>query len=52
MIYLKRAILKILNKHNSWKAFSIGNEERRNIYINHKNHKELGFLNHKKLLII
>ena len=48
----KNAILKILDKYPDWKAFSIGNESRRNIYINHKQHKELGFLDHKKTLKI
>jgi len=48
----KNAILKILDKYPDWKAFSIGNENRRNIYINHKQHKELGFLDHKKTLKI
>lgn len=44
------AITKILNKFKDWKAYSIGNEERRSIFINHINHKELGFLNHKKTI--
>jgi glycosyltransferase involved in cell wall biosynthesis len=48
----KDAILKILDKYANWKALSIGSESRRNIYINHKHHKELGFLNHKKTLEI
>ena len=48
----KNAILKILDEYPDWKAFSIGNESRRNIYINHKQHKELGFLDHKKTLKI
>ena len=46
----KNSILKILNEFPDWKAFSVGNEERRSIYINHKQHHELGFLNHKKTL--
>jgi len=46
------AILKILEKFPRWKAYSIGVEDRRNIYINHPKHKELGFLNHKKTLNI
>ena len=46
----KDAIIKILNEFPSWKAFSIGDEDRRKIYIKHKNHKELGFINHKKVL--
>ena len=44
------AIIKILNEFPKWKALSIGDEDRRSIYINHKNHKELGFLSHKKTL--
>ena len=46
------AIIKILDKYANWKALSIGSESRRNIYINHKQHKELGFINHKKTLEI
>ena len=45
-------IIKILDKYSQWKALSIGDEERRSIYINHPKHKELGFLNHKKTLEI
>ncbi len=48
----KDAILKILNKFPNWKALSIGDESRRNIYINHKNHQEFGFLSHNKTLNI
>ena len=48
----KDAIIKILNKYPEWNAFSIGDEDRRSIYINHKQHKELGFINHKKTLNI
>ena len=48
----KDAILKILNEFSEWRAYSIGDEDRRNIYINHKFHKELGFTNHKKTLNI
>ncbi len=48
----KDAIIKILNKFPKWKAYSLGDEDRRNIYINHPNHKELGFVNHKKTLNI
>ncbi len=48
----KDAIIKILNKYPDWNAFSIGDEDRRSIYINHKQHKELGFINHKKTLNI
>ena len=47
-----KTIIKILDKYPQWKALSIGDEERRSIYINHPNHKELGFLNHNKTLEI
>jgi glycosyltransferase involved in cell wall biosynthesis len=46
------AILKILDEFPNWKALSVGDESRRNIYINHELHNELGFLNHKKTLEI
>ncbi len=46
----KNSILKILKKFPSWKAYSVGDEDRRAIYINHKNHNELGFLTHKKTI--
>ncbi len=46
----KDSIIKILNEFDDWKAFSIGDESRNRPVINHKNHKELGFLNHKKVL--
>ncbi len=48
-IYAK-SIVKILDEFPKWKAFSIGDENRRKIYINHKNHFELGFLKHNKVL--
>ena len=48
----KNAIQKILDKFPEWKALSIGDEDRRSIYINHNQHKELGFLNHKETLKI
>jgi len=46
------AIIKILNEFPKWRALSIGDEDRRSIYINHERHKELGFINHKKTLNI
>ena len=46
------AITKVLNNFPKWKAYSIGDENRRNIYVNHPNHEELGFLQHKKTLNI
>jgi len=48
----KNSVLKILNNYPDWTALSIGDESRRRIYINHKQHKELGFLNHQKTLEI
>ena len=48
----KDAVIKILNNFPQWKAYSLGDEDRRNIYIDHPNHKELGFVNHKKTLNI
>ena len=45
-----KSIIKILDEFPDWKALSVGDEDRRSIYINHKQHKELGFLNHKKTL--
>jgi len=46
----KDTIIKILNKNPKWSAFSIGDEKRRSIYINHKNHFELGFLKHHEVI--
>ncbi|WP_435087080.1 glycosyltransferase [Candidatus Pelagibacter bacterium nBUS_33] len=46
------AIVKILDEFPQWKALSIGDEERRSIYLKHINHKELGFLSHKKTMDI
>ena len=46
----KVAILKILDKFPKWKAYSVGDEDRRSIYISHERHKELGFINHNKTL--
>ena len=48
----KKSIIKILNEFPTWRAVSVGDEDRRTIYIKHKHHKELGFLNHKKTLQI
>ena len=48
----KDAVIKILDNFPQWKAYSLGDEDRRNIYINHRNHEELGFVNHKKTLNI
>jgi glycosyltransferase involved in cell wall biosynthesis len=48
----KKSIEKILDEFQDWKSLSVGDEDRRFIYINHNKHKELGFLNHKKTLDI
>jgi len=45
-----KSVIKILNEFPKWKALSIGDEDRRSIYINHDRHIELGFINHKKTL--
>ena len=45
-----KAIKKILDEFPKWTAFSLGDEERRKIYINHKNHYELGFLKHSRVM--
>ena len=39
-----------MNEFNSWRAFSLGDEDRRKIFIKHQNHYELGFLKHKRVL--
>ena len=46
----KEAIIKILNEFPKWYAYSIGNEDRRSIFISHPRHRELGFINHKDTL--
>ena len=48
----KEAIIKILDEFPQWNAYSLGDEDRRSIYISHPRHKELGFINHKKALEI
>ncbi len=48
----KEAIVKILDEFQHWNAYSLGDEDRRTIYISHPRHKELGFINHKKTLDI
>ena len=47
----KDAIIKILNEFKLWSAYSIGDENRKRPHINHKNHTELGFLNHIKSVL-
>ncbi len=46
----KNSIIKILNEFPKWSAISVGDEDRRNIYITHNNHKEMGFISHKDTL--
>jgi len=46
----KDAIIKVLDEYKEWKAYSIGDEDRKRPVINHQNHKELGFLKHKEVL--
>ncbi len=46
----KDAIIKILDEFKNWKAFSIGDEDRKRPIIDHINHRELGFLKHKEVL--
>jgi len=46
----KDAIIKILDEFKEWKAYSIGDEDRKRPVIDHKNHEELGFLKHKDVL--
>ncbi len=46
----KEAIIKILNEFPNWYASSVGDEDRRTIYISHPRHKELGFIKHKDTL--
>ncbi len=48
----KDAVIKILDKFPSWNAYSIGDEDRRAIYISHPKHKELGFIDHRNALNI
>ena len=46
----KDAITKILDEYQDWKAYSIGDEDRKRPIINHHNHQELGFRKHKEVL--
>ena len=45
-----KSVVKILNEFPDWKAFSLGDEDRRKIFIKHRNHFELGFIKHKEVL--
>ncbi len=46
----KEALVKILNEFPGWKGFSLGDEDRRTIYISHPSHIECGFIDHKNTL--
>jgi glycosyltransferase involved in cell wall biosynthesis len=45
-----KAIVKILEKYPNWRSLVIGDEPREKIIVKHKNLKNLGFQNHKKVL--
>ena len=45
-----QAIIKILNKHQDWKAKVFGDEPREQLSFNHKNLKIMGFKNNKFIL--
>ena len=44
------AVTKILDKHDDWKAITIGNEPRQKLFYNHKNLINFGFKNNKYVL--
>ena len=46
----KEALIKILEEFPEWTAYSLGDEDRRKIFISHPRHKEFGFINHKDTL--
>ena len=46
----KDAVIKILNEFPLWQAYSVGDEDRRSIYISHPRHKELGFIKHQETM--
>ena len=46
------AVIRVLNKHKDWSANVIGDERRDKLLFNHRNIKNYGFLNHKKVLDI
>ncbi len=46
------AIIRILDEFKDWTAFSIGDESRYKPKIEHKNHRELGYLSHDKVLTV
>jgi len=46
----KNSVTRILDEFKDWKGYSIGDESRKRPIIDHKKHKELGFMRHKKVL--
>ena len=47
-----KAVLQILKKYKDWSAIVIGDEQRDKIIFNHNRIKNLGFLEHKKVINI
>ncbi len=45
-----KAVIKILNKFNNWKALAIGNEPREKFNFNHPRFKILDWVTHSKIL--
>ena len=45
-----KAVIKILDKHKSWRAIAIGNEPREKFNFNHKNFKILDWVKHDDIL--
>jgi glycosyltransferase involved in cell wall biosynthesis len=45
-----KAVIKILDKHKSWKAIAIGNEPREKFNFNHENFKIMDWIKHDKIL--
>lgn len=48
-LYVKSVNL-ILDQHKMWKAYSIGDERREKINVNHNRHFNLGYLKHSEVL--
>jgi glycosyltransferase involved in cell wall biosynthesis len=45
-----KAVIKILDKHKSWKAIAIGNEPREKFNFNHENFKIMDWIKHDEIL--
>ena len=50
MIFLVKAIIKILDKYKNWKAIAIGNEPREKFDFAHENFKILDWIQHDRIL--